>query len=248
MKRAMVTLAGVAMIALLVVGCGTESGTKPVQSATVGLKVVFDLTPPTPNVPGGDGAQKNSGPSGVDADSVTVNSGLLMIRSIRLSADGVADVDTVITAADEDRDLLDAGVRFHGPYVMQISGAGQSLGETVIPVGVYEQATFVLQKARSTDDLGDHSDLVGSSMRITGNVWYAGDAYPFTFETDYTSEFVIDGPLTVNSGSGNNLELTFAAGSWFHNGSRWLDPRKASNRLQILRGLRRNVSGGLDIL
>ncbi len=73
-------------------------------------------------------------------------------------------------------------------------------------------------------------------------------AFPFTFETDYTSEFVIDGPFTVNTGSGSNLELTFAAGSWFHNGSRWLDPRKATNRLQILRGLRRNVAGGLDIL
>jgi hypothetical protein len=244
MKRTILSLAGIAAIALMVAGCGEESGINPTPGVTLGLTVSFDMTAPANTVPGDDDTQTISIPA-TAPDSVTVSSGFLMVRSVRLNEDAVSHVDTVITAADEDRDWGDASVRFQGPYVVAIDGGAFDLGTTTIPTGNYRQMTFVLQKARATDDLDGHDDLAGSSITVCGKVWRNGAGQRFAFSTDYTTELAVSGDFTVTESTAGNLTVQFAPLRWFNTGSHWLDPDDTANRLQILRGIRRSVSGGL---
>jgi len=245
MKRTILTLAGIAVIALLTVGCGEEAGVTPTATATIGLAVAFDMAPPTVTIPD-DGNQYNSSKPATGPDSVTVTAGLLMVRSVRLNQTVNNSVDTVITAGDESRDLGDAAVRFQGPYVVTIDGSSFDLGTTTIPEDDYRQMTFVLQKARATDDLNGHDELVGSSLRVQGKIWRDGIGQSFTFETDYTSEFAITGDFGVNATTGGTLTVEFAPRQWFHSGSQWLDPNESSNRLRIVNNIRRTVSGSLS--
>ena len=248
MKRAMLSMIGFAAIVLLAAGCGVESGTNPAPGVTIGLAVSFDLSTPTVAIPGNGDTRTTSGPDWSGApDSVTVTSGLLMVRSVRLNENAVTQVDTVITAADEDRDIGDASVRFKGPYVVEIGGSAFDLGTTTVPAGVYRQMTFVLQKARTTDDLGGHEELAGSSISVTGKVWRGGGGESFVFETDYTSEFAITGDFTVGESVNGTLTIEFAPGGWFLAGSTWLDPEDSASRLRILRNVRRNISGAVEV-
>ncbi len=246
MKRTIMTLISIAAMALVTAGCGEESGVSPTPSATIGLAVTFDMTLPTGTVPGDNGASRTSKPTS-SPDSVTVSAGLVMVRSLRLNESVVSAVDTVITAADENRDLGDAAVRFQGPYVVAIDGNKVSLGTTTIPESDYRQMTFVLQKARATDDLLGHDELIGSSLIVQGKVWRDGNWQPFTFETDYTSEIAITGDFAVNASTGGTLNVEFAPRRWFQSGSRWLDPNETTNRLQIVHNIQRNVTGSLDL-
>ena len=71
MKRAILLLIGVAAIALLVAGCGEESGVNPTPSATIGLTVAFDMSAPTLTGPDDD-ARATSKPTGLP-DSTEVS-------------------------------------------------------------------------------------------------------------------------------------------------------------------------------
>ncbi|MBD3298420.1 MAG: hypothetical protein GF341_07190 [candidate division Zixibacteria bacterium] len=246
MKRTIITLIGVAALALVVTGCGTESSVEPISVVPVGLTVEFDLETPNGTVPGDVDIEYNSRPSG-GPDSITVESGLVMLRTIRLHETPVSVVDTNVTAADEDRDMTDGSVRYHGPAIAQIGHTGFDIGTINVPVGNYQQLTFVLQKARATDDLGNHDDLLGSSVRVEGKVWNGSVGRSFVFETDYTSQIAVDGKFTVSEEMSDNLSLVFEAGEWFHNGSQWLDPDDPADRSQIVRSLRRNISGGVAV-
>ncbi|GAB4321221.1 MAG: hypothetical protein Kow0074_12030 [Candidatus Zixiibacteriota bacterium] len=246
MKRIIATLAAVAVSAVMITGCGTESSIDPTTVVPVGLTVTFDLDSPNGTVPGDIDIQNNSRPTD-GPDSVTVESGLVMLRTIRLHESPVTALDTNITAADEDRDMSDASVRYHGPLIAQIGSSDLDIGDMNVPVGNYQQMTFVLQKARETDDLGDNADLLGSSVRVQGKVWHGSVGRSFTFETDYTSQIAVDGDFTVNEGMTDNLSLVFRAGHWFHNGSRWLDPNTPSDRAQIIKSMLRNISGGTGV-
>lgn len=245
MKRTILTLIGIAAMALVAAGCGEESGVTPTPTATIGLTVAFDMTPPTTTIPGETGIETNSKPA-TYPDSVTVTSGLLMVRSVRLNESVDTSVDTVITAADENRDLGDASVRFQGPYVVTVDGLSFNLGTTKIPENNYRQLTFVLQKARSTDDLNGYDELVGSSLTVRGKVWRDGEGLPFNYQTDYTSEFAVTGNFTVDAAAGGTVTVEFAPRHWFHTGSHWLDPNEPANQLQIVRNIRRSVSGSLS--
>lgn len=245
MKRTIMTLIGIAAIALMTGGCGEESGVSPTPSATIGLAVGFDMSVPTATIPGDNGAETTSKPAS-GPDSVTITSGLVMVRSVRLNESVASSVDTVITAADENRDLGDAAVRFQGPYVLTIDGNSFDLGTTTIPEDSYRQLTFVLQKARATDDLNGHDELAGSSLSVQGKVWRDGDWQSFAFETDYTSEIAITGNFTVNATIGGTLTVQFAPRRWFQAGSNWLDPNDSANRLAIVNNIRRSVTGSLE--
>jgi hypothetical protein len=107
--------------------------------------------------------------------------------------------------------------------------------------------TFVMQKARDTDDLGDNDELLGSSVRVTGRVWRDNMGHSFVFETDYTSEVAVEGSFDVNGNGAENLGVVFEAGQWFHNGSRWLDPNDPADRSPIIRCMLRNISGGNSV-
>ncbi len=245
MKRTLASLIGIAIVALLATGCGEENGVTPTPSGTVGLTVAFDMSLPNVTVPDDDNIYTQSRPA-TSPDSVTITSGLLMVRSIRLNQTVDNSVDTVITAADENRDLGDASVRFQGPYIVTIDGSSYDLGTTTIPQDDYRQMTFVLQKARVTDMLNGHDELIGSSLSVTGKIWRNGDGRTFTFNTDYTSEFAITGDFNVNTTNAGTLTVEFAPRQWFHTGSHWLDPNDSSNRLQIVNNIRRTVSGSLS--
>ncbi len=246
MKKTIITLIGVAALALVVTGCGTESSVEPTQVVPVGLTVEFDLETPNGTIPGDIDIQHNSRPSG-GPDSITVESGLVMLRTIRLHETPVSVVDTNVTAADEDRDMTDASVRYHGPVIAQVGHTGLDIGNINVPVGNYQQLTFVLQKARASDDLSTYDDLLGSSVLVEGKVWHGSVGRSFVFETDYTSQIAVDGKFTVSEDMTESLSLIFEAGQWFHNGSRWLNPDDPADRSQILRSLRRNISGGIGV-
>jgi hypothetical protein len=248
MKRVWFSLGCIAVIACLAAGCGVESGTNPIPTVPVELTVSFDFTAPTTTIPGDD-VQRGPDPDlGGAPDSVTVVSGLLMVRSVRLNTEAVTEVDTVITAADEGSDVNDASVRFHGPYVVELDGNTLNLGETSVPASDYKQVTFVLQKARSSDNLSGHDELLGSSLRVTGKVWRNGIGHSFVYETGYTSEFAVNGNFDLSESTDGRLNLSFHVGHWFHNGGHWLDPETPTNNLQILNNVRGNISGALEVL
>jgi hypothetical protein len=248
MKRVWILLGCVAIAACVAAGCGVESGTNPIPSVPVGLTVSFDFTAPTTTVPGDDVQRSNDpGLSGAP-DSVTIASGLLMVRSVRFNSEAASEVDTIITAADENDDINDASVRFHGPYVLEVDGNPLEIGEATVPVGAYQQVTFVLQKARSSDNMNGHDELLGSSLVVTGKVWRDGAGQSFVFNTDVTSEVAIDGNYTLTESTDGTLNLNFHIGQWFHNGGHWLDPETPANRLRILNNVRGNISGSIEVL
>lgn len=245
MTRVLTMILGVAVLTLVVVGCGPESATNPASTISMNLKVGFDLNVPKVTVPDDGTIQTTSLPDG-GPDSVTVTSGLLMLRSVRLNTVPVSTLDTNITAGDEDHDVSDASVRYQGPGIVTISRETTDLGSIELPVGQYEQVTFVLQRARETDNLGNHDELLGSSVRVEGKVWHGNVSRAFVYETDYTSEMAINGAFDAST-DGGTLWLNFAAGNWFHDGTRWLDPNEPANRYRILRGIERNMSGGTNV-
>jgi hypothetical protein len=247
MNRTLVAAATIVFAALMIGGCGEESVNRPAPEGTVGLKIAFDLATDEMGVTNindiDDHIQANSAPIGDGSpDSVTVTSGLAMVRSLRFVADPTVAVDTIITASDEQRDLTDASVRFQGPYVLLVTSGAQELGTVSVPAGDYGQLRFVLQKARSTDNLGGHTELTGSSVRVSGTIWREGRGTDFTFTTDYTSEIAVNGAFSIAASTGGDLAITFDASRWFRYGRGWLDPMDPTNRLEIIRNLRRNVS------
>jgi len=252
MNRTLVAAATIVFAALMIGGCGEESVNRPAPEGTVGLKIAFDLATDEMGVTNindiDDHIQANSAPIGDGSpDSVTVTSGLAMVRSLRFVADPTVAVDTIITASDEQRDLTDASVRFQGPYVLVVTGGAQELETAPVPAGVYGQLRFVLQKARSTDDLSGYTELVGSSVRVSGTIWRAGQGTDFTYATDYTSEIAVNGTFNIAASADGSLAITFDAGRWFQYGRGWLDPTDATNRLQILRNVRSNISARIMV-
>jgi hypothetical protein len=249
MKRTIRTLSLLAGVVLLAAGCGVESGTDPVPESPLGLTVAIDLS--RPGFDAGeidDVISKTVDPfGGFPPDSVTVTAGALMVRSIRLVSEPVVSADTIITAADEERDRLDASVAFQGPYVLTVGESNQDLETQGVPIGYYRQVSFVIQEARSTDDLSGHDELVGSSIRLSGRVWRNGVSRAYVYATDYTSEFTLNGNYRVGETGSGSLSLNFAVGQWFHNGSRWLDPENSSDASAIVRNIRRNISGSMSV-
>jgi hypothetical protein len=247
MNRTLTVVAAIAFAAMMIAGCGEESVNRPAPEGTVGLKIVFDLTSESGIVPGArdldNHIQTNSGPIGDGSpDSVTVSSGLAMIRSIRLVTDPTAAVDTNITASDEQHDLTDASVRFQGPYVLDATGGTQELATASVQAGTYRQLRFVMQKARSTDDLGGHTELLGSSVLVSGTVWRYGVGTPFTYTTDFTSEIAVNSNLNIAASSSGSLGITFDLGNWFRYGRTWLDPNDPGNGFLILKNIRGNIT------
>jgi hypothetical protein len=252
MDRTLAVVAAIAFAALMIGGCGEESVNRPAPEGTVGLKIAFDLTSDYGSVTNihdiNNHIQTNSAPIGDGSpDSVTVTSGLAMVRSLRFVADPTAAVDTNITASDEQHDLTDASVRFQGPYVLVVTGGAQELETAPVPAGVYGQLRLVLQKARSTDDLSGHTELVGSSVRVSGTIWRDGQGTDFTYTTDYTSEIAVNGTFNIAASADGDLAITFDASRWFQFGRGWLDPTDPTNRLQILRNLRSNISARIVV-
>lgn len=242
MTRTLTTIAGIAALLLVFIGCGPESATTPTPTVNMDLTVAFDFDVSAGTIPDDETVQSNSVPDG-GPDSVTISSGLLMLRSIRFNTTAVSNLDTNITAGDEDNDVNDASVRYQGPGIVTIGRNATDLGTIELPIGTYEQATFVLQRARESDNLGIHDELLGSSVRVEGKVWRGNTGQAFVYQTDYTAEMAVTGQFNVTT-DGGTLELRFSAGDWFYNGARWLDPNEPANRTRIVRCIERNMSGG----
>lgn len=246
MRKSLLAGAAIAITALLAGGCSKTEMTQPVGGATLGLKVVFSLATDDGSITNTNDItnhiQANSRPADLGVDSVTLTSGVAMVRSVRFVANPSAAPDTVITTADEARDLNDPTVPFSGPYVLLATGAEQALGITSVPAGFYPQVRFVLQEAQASDNLGNHPELAGSSLRISGKIWRNDLGIDFTYTTDYTSEIAVGGVFNVGSNVNGTLALTFNAGRWFRAGRLWLNPIDPANQLQITRNIRNNVS------
>ncbi len=247
MNKITPVIAALACGVLLMNGCGEESINQPSQG-TLGLNVAFDLSSPDMPLVDINNRQRESRPPDVSGpDSITVTGGLAMVRSLRFVADPSAVIDTSITAADEQRDLGDASVRFRGPYILVVDDTQQGLATSTVPSGNYSQLRFVFQKARPTDNLGTHPELLGSSVRVTGMVWHGSRGKFFTFTTDITTEVAVNGSYTVSNGATGSLSLQFHPARWFYSGEQWLDPTDPANRLAIMRNLGRNISAQLGV-
>ncbi|MBI5868499.1 MAG: hypothetical protein HZB43_09460 [candidate division Zixibacteria bacterium] len=249
MKKAMMVAAAIAITGLMAGGCSKTPPVQPVGGTTLGLRIVVNTVQDDGSITNTNNIKDHVQGMSIlpenGIDSVTLNSGLVMVRSFKFVTAGGTPVDTNITAADEIRDIEDPAVRFHGPYVLLTTGEALDVAPTSIPVGFYPELRFVIQKASATDNLGGHQELIGSSLIISGVIWRGGQGTSFNYATDYTSEIAVGGVFNVGSNVNGTLTLTFNAGRWFRAGRSWVDPTNPSNNLQITRNIRNNVSAKL---
>ncbi len=249
MKKATVVAAVIAITGLVAGGCSKSTPLQPVGGATLGLRIVVSTTQDDGSITNTNDIKNHTQGMSIlpdnGIDSVTLNSGLVMVRSFKFVTTGGTPVDTNITAADETRDIQDPAVRFQGPYVLPTTGAALDVAPTSIEVGFYPELRFVIQKASAQDNLGGHQELIGSSLMISGVIWRGGQGASFSYVTDYTSEIAVGGVFNVGSNVNGTLTLTFNAGRWFRAGRSWVDPTNPANNLQITQNIRNNVSAKL---
>ncbi len=246
MRTKMISVAVVLVGVVAFVGCSDDStsvGVTPTNTVSLNLLVDYDtdqmvtdemtrLTPWNAGTP----------------DSLTITAGKFLVRSIRFVDVSTYTIDTDITAADESRDASDASIPFQGPYVMRVNGdQAVDLGSQTVAVGDYNALTLVLHEGKSTDDLGNDTDMVGRSVTVSGQVWYGDQPSSFSFNLDLKTEILVQGDFSVPATGAPNFVLQFDVGNWFRHGDTWLDPNKAENLSLIYRNIQRQITGGPDI-
>ena len=234
------TTACLALLSLLASsGCGLENGSGPTLDASATWVAEFDLGADDEVVINADDPQTSEQTLGGTPDSVTIESGTLVIRSLRFES-GSAVVDTSITADDKSRDQNDDLIRFRGPYVCAAI-APVSLGSQSVAAGRFDRVVFVIEPATNANQVGGREDLVGKSVLISGHVWRNGRSGRFEFASDYATECAVNRSGHLGAGQSCAGTLTFRTSRWFRSGSSWIDPNEATNRGTILRNIRQNV-------
>ncbi len=237
MKKTLITIGMGALILGVAAGCAKNSPSGPALDATATWNVAFNMDP-NDGTTTGTGAETSEQALGGAPDSVTIESGAVVLRSLRLSS-GDESADTNITASDQNRDADDTNIRFKGPFLASVAPSATALGTEGVVSGRYHAVVFVLEPA--SNGIEGHPELDGKSVVVSGFVWRNGQGSRFTFSTDYSSEFVVYGQFEMASGSTCTGTLTFNPTRWFRSGAGWLDPTTSSNRLTVLRNLRGNI-------
>jgi hypothetical protein len=237
MKKLLTTIGMGALMLGIAAGCSKNSPSGPALDATATWNVAFNMDP-NDGMTVGNGAEASEQALGGAPDSVTIETGAVVIRSLRLG-NGNASADTNITASDQTRDAEDANIRFKGPYMASVAPATTELGTESVVSGRYHAVVFVLEPASS--GIAGHPELDGKSVVVSGSVWRNGQASHFTFSTDYSSEFVVYGQYEMAAGSTCTGTLTFNPTRWFRSGAGWLDPTTPGNQVTVLRNLRSNI-------
>lgn len=240
MKKYYMTLCLASMAAIVVIGCGPENGSGPALEASATWMAQLNLGADDGVVIDVNDPQSTEQARGGTPDSVTIENGALVIRSLRFET-GADVVDTNITADDKSRDQDDELIRFQGPYACATSEP-LSLGSKSVATGQFERIVFVIEPASNATQVGGREDLVGRSVLVSGRVWRDGRFDRFEFASDYATECAVNRSVALGSGQSCAGTLTFRASRWFRSGSNWLDPNDVSNRGTILRNIRRNVT------
>ena len=243
MKKTLIAIGMGALILGIAIGCADKSPSGPALDATATWNVAFNMDP-NDGTSVGNGAETSEQALGGAPDSVTIESGAVVIRSLRLST-GEDPADTNITASDQNRDAEDANIRFKGPFLAPVAPNATELGTESVVSGRYHAVVFVLEPA--SNGIEGHPELDGKSVVVSGLVWRNGRGSRFTFSTDYSSEFVVYGQFEMASGGTGSGTLTFNPTRWFRSGAGWLDPTMPSNRLTVLRNLRSNIRASFGV-
>lgn len=246
MRTKMIIVAAVLVATVAFVGCSSDStpvSSTPTNTVSLSLLINYD----TDQTIADEMTRMNPWNEGTP-DSLTVLTGKFLIRSVRFVDVANYTIDTEITAADESRDAGDLSIPYQGPYVLPINGVESiDLGPQLVTVGEYNALTLVLHEGKSTDNLGTDTDMVGRSVTVSGQVWYADQPQSFTFNLDLKTEILVQGDFSVPQSGTANFVLEFDVGSWFRYGDTWLDPNKAENLSLIYRNIQRQITGGRDI-
>lgn len=230
--------------ALMLVGCGSDSSTGISPSNTIALRLVVD--PSTDNTVVDPLARILPLTEGAP-DRLTINSWKFLVRSVQFKNVSDYTIDTDISAADEQRDGSDLGIPFQGPFVLSKSGGTtMDLGTQSVLVGDYNALSLILYEGKVTDDLGQHTDMVGRSAKITGVCWYGDHADPFDFTINLQTEILVGGGFAVPAAGSPEYVLEFDLGKWFQYGDKWLNPNEVENLPLIYKNIQRQISGGRD--
>jgi len=246
MKRTLtaVLIVGVCILAL---GCGPESSNNSLSDISTAWNIEFNLASPSANIVGGDTPNTQQGYAAEGPDSITIDYGAVVIRSLRFVDGEAGAVDTQITAEEESRDESDPDISHKGPYVLPVNAALQPLGSGAVVRGAYTEVRFVLQPARASDELNGLDDLLGNSILVRGRIWSAGESRRFTFSSDYTSEYSVRGVYDLSAGDDVQYTLRFNVGRWFRAGNAWLNPGNSGHRVRIMDNIRLNIQVVRDV-
>ena len=245
--RTKVLLAVVALVAAVgLVGCWTSSPVVYAPSSTVYGMVTLVVNNSTDFSIVESSARTTPWNAGVP-DSLTIDAGKFLVRSVQFVNGSDYIVDTDITAADEQQDESNSWIPFQGPYVLAVTGTeSKSLGFRTVEAGNFNALSLVLHKGKTTDNLGDDTDMIGRSVLVTGKVWYGNRADAFVFDIDLRTEIVIPGDFAVPESESPEYVVQFNVGRWFYFGDRWLDPNKVENLPMIYRNIQHQIIGGRD--
>ncbi len=231
---------------LFVFGC-SDNGSGPPANNGSGVPVaVFGVA----GLEGGSvPLMKSDGTTGA-VDSIRVASTIIVLKNIAFHS----HIDTVHArdSSEVDRDDRDEDIgifhdgehhggmqRFKGPFVVELlNNTPTQIALDTIPPGTYDGIKFVLHKLRHRDVAANPlfpDSLVGYSVVVSGNVFYAGQSgTPFVFKADINEEFKVRGDFVVEAGS--NLvpyALDFKMNTWFDGRTRVLDPNSFWDRWHI---------------
>jgi len=242
--RTKLLIAAMLLAALGLAGCGSDSPTTTIPTQPATLKLVIDAQ--TNNLLADELARTVPWNAG-EPDSLTINGGKFVVRSLKFTDVADYTIDTDISASDEARDQSDPNVLYRGPYVLPMAEIQTvDLGTVTVPVGDYNALLLVLHEGKSTDGLGDDADMVGHSVWVTGFVWYGGTAEPFDFQLDLQTEICVQGNFSVPGSGSPEYVVKFDVGQWFRFGDRWLNPNRLENLPLIYQNIQRRIRGGRD--
>lgn len=231
---------------LFVTGC-SDNSSGPSANSGAGVPVgVYGIA-------GLDGGavplMKTDGTAGA-VDSIRVVSTIIVLKDIAFHS----HIDTVHVrdSSDVERDDRDEeegehhegehheGIQhFKGPFVVELlNNTPKQIALDTIPPGNYDGIKFVLHKLRHRDVTVNPlfpDSLVGYSVVVSGNVFYAGKAgTPFVFKADINEEFKVRGDFVVAPGSDLvPYALDFKMNTWFDGRTRVLDPNSFMDRWRI---------------
>ncbi len=209
MKRQLLLLTGVALLASCGEGTGPGGGLKNVA--------VSFATQGTPGTAPQARVERASGSSQASA-TLILESVELVLREIELKRVETTDCDT---ATDSD-----ACEKFEtGPVLVPLPLDGTVTTQVAIdiPNGTFDEVEFEIHKV-SSDGAEDaafrqaHPDFVDISIRATGTF----DGQTFVFETDLDVEQELDlaPPLVVGEDGGStNVTILVDVDAWFRDGS-----------------------------
>jgi hypothetical protein len=240
-----ITLAGITAL-LFLIGC-TDRSSEPTASGSGVPVAVFGVA----GLEGGAVQMMKSDGTAGAVDSIRVASAIIVLKDIAFhsSIDTVHAKDSSEVECDDrdeengvhhDGEQRGAMQHFRGPYVVELlNNTPTQIALDTIPPGNYDGIKFTLHKLHRRDVAANPlfpDSLVGYSVVVSGNVFYAGELVgtSFVFKADINEEFKVRGDFVVEEGS--NLvpyALDFKMDTWFNGRTRVLDPNNFWDRRQI---------------